>query len=128
LTAIALPLKSKKPDVMRFVGTDGDYGEELDLTKDWAVRIIRSQSSSLCRTTGASGSLEITSGKMYLCAYLADLNLNAISVAAAAPYVAWVVIDDSTRPASSIEAASIEPRVLHGTVGVKDPMVSRSHA
>ena len=34
-------LKSKKPDVMRFVGTEGDYGEELDLTKDWAVRIIR---------------------------------------------------------------------------------------
>ena len=34
-------LKSKKPDVMRFVGTDGDYGEELDLTKDWAVRIIK---------------------------------------------------------------------------------------
>jgi hypothetical protein len=26
-----------------------------------------------------------------------------------------------------IEAASIEPRVLHGTVGVKDPRVSRSH-
>ncbi len=34
-------LTSKKPDVMRFVGTEGDYGEELDLTKDWAVRIIR---------------------------------------------------------------------------------------
>ena len=34
-------LQSKKPDVMRFVGTEGDYGEELDLTKDWAVRIIR---------------------------------------------------------------------------------------
>ncbi len=34
-------LKSTKPDVMRFVGTEGDYGEELDLTKDWAVRIIR---------------------------------------------------------------------------------------
>ncbi len=33
--------QSKKPDVMRFVGTDGDYGEELDLTKDWAVRVIR---------------------------------------------------------------------------------------
>jgi general L-amino acid transport system substrate-binding protein len=33
--------KSKKPDVMRFVGTDGDYGEGLGLTKDWAVRIIR---------------------------------------------------------------------------------------
>ena len=34
-------LKSKKPDVMRFVGTEGDYGEQLGLTKDWAVRIIR---------------------------------------------------------------------------------------
>jgi general L-amino acid transport system substrate-binding protein len=34
-------LKSKKPDVMRFVGTDGEYGEELGLTKDWAVRIVR---------------------------------------------------------------------------------------
>lgn len=34
-------LKSKKPDVMRFVGTEGAYGEELGLTKDWAVRIIR---------------------------------------------------------------------------------------
>jgi general L-amino acid transport system substrate-binding protein len=34
-------LKSTKPDVMRFVGTEGTYGEELGLTKDWAVRIIR---------------------------------------------------------------------------------------
>ena len=34
-------LKSKKPDVMRFVGTEGEYGEGLGLTKDWAVRIIR---------------------------------------------------------------------------------------
>src|SRR5258705_3729818 len=33
-------LASKKPDVMRFVGTDGAYGEELGLTKDWAARII----------------------------------------------------------------------------------------
>ncbi|MBB5053270.1 general L-amino acid transport system substrate-binding protein [Afipia massiliensis] len=34
-------LKSKKPDVMRLVGTEGAYGEEIDLTKDWAARIIR---------------------------------------------------------------------------------------
>jgi len=34
-------LKSKKPDVMRLVGTEGKYGEELGLTKDWAARIIR---------------------------------------------------------------------------------------
>ena len=34
-------LKSKKPDVMRLVGTEGAYGEDLGLPKDWAVRIIR---------------------------------------------------------------------------------------
>jgi len=34
-------LKSKKPDVMRFVGTDGEYGDQLGLTSDWAVRIVR---------------------------------------------------------------------------------------
>jgi general L-amino acid transport system substrate-binding protein len=34
-------MKSKKPDVMRLVGTEGSYGEELGLTKDWAARIIR---------------------------------------------------------------------------------------
>jgi general L-amino acid transport system substrate-binding protein len=34
-------MKSKKPDVMRFVGTEGDYGEWLGLNKDWAARIIR---------------------------------------------------------------------------------------
>jgi general L-amino acid transport system substrate-binding protein len=34
-------LKSKKPDVMRLVGNEGTYGEDLGLTKDWAARIIR---------------------------------------------------------------------------------------
>jgi general L-amino acid transport system substrate-binding protein len=34
-------LKSKKPDVMRLVGTEGAYGEDLGLTKDWAARIVR---------------------------------------------------------------------------------------
>ena len=34
-------LKSKKPDVMRLVGTEGAYGEQLGLSKDWAARIIR---------------------------------------------------------------------------------------
>jgi general L-amino acid transport system substrate-binding protein len=34
-------LKSKKPDVMRFVGNEGSYGEQLNLSKDWAVRIIK---------------------------------------------------------------------------------------
>ena len=34
-------MQSKKPDVMRLVGTEGAYGEELGLTRDWAARIIR---------------------------------------------------------------------------------------
>src|ERR1044072_7740428 len=34
-------LKSNKPDVKRLVGTEGAYGEDLGLTKDWAARIIR---------------------------------------------------------------------------------------
>jgi general L-amino acid transport system substrate-binding protein len=39
--SITQALLSKKPDVRRLVGTDGDYGEKMGLTKDWAVRIIR---------------------------------------------------------------------------------------
>jgi len=31
---------STKPDVMRLVGNDGNFGEQLGLTKDWAARII----------------------------------------------------------------------------------------
>jgi general L-amino acid transport system substrate-binding protein len=34
-------MKSKKPDVMRLVGNEGTYGQDLGLTKDWAARIIR---------------------------------------------------------------------------------------
>jgi general L-amino acid transport system substrate-binding protein len=34
-------LKSKKPDVMRLVGTEGNYGGEIGLPRDFAARIIR---------------------------------------------------------------------------------------
>ncbi len=34
-------LKSDKPDVKRLVGTEGNMGEQLGLTKDWAVRIVK---------------------------------------------------------------------------------------
>ncbi len=33
--------KSTNPAIKRFVGTEGNYGEQLGLTKDWAVRIIK---------------------------------------------------------------------------------------
>jgi general L-amino acid transport system substrate-binding protein len=34
-------MTSTNPDVKRFVGTEGNYGEQLGLTKDWAVHIIK---------------------------------------------------------------------------------------
>jgi general L-amino acid transport system substrate-binding protein len=34
-------LKSDKPDIKRLVGTEGNMGEQLGLTKDWAVRIVK---------------------------------------------------------------------------------------
>ncbi len=34
-------LQSAKPDVKRLVGTEGSYGEQIGLTKDWAARVIR---------------------------------------------------------------------------------------
>jgi len=34
-------LASTTPDVKRLAGTEGNYGEQLGLTKDWAVRIIK---------------------------------------------------------------------------------------
>jgi general L-amino acid transport system substrate-binding protein len=34
-------VRSAKPDVKRLVGTEGDFGRELGLDKDWVQRIIR---------------------------------------------------------------------------------------
>jgi len=34
-------LKSENPDIKRLLGTEGNYGEQLGLTKDWAYRIIK---------------------------------------------------------------------------------------
>jgi general L-amino acid transport system substrate-binding protein len=34
-------LKSENPDVRRLVGVEGNYGERLGLTNDWAARVIR---------------------------------------------------------------------------------------
>src|SRR5438874_903150 len=33
--------KSSNPDVKRLLGTEGNYGEQLGLTKDWGYRIIK---------------------------------------------------------------------------------------
>jgi general L-amino acid transport system substrate-binding protein len=58
-------LKSKKPDVMRLVGTEGAYGEQLGLTRDWAARIIRrvgNYGEVYERNIGAGSKLRIPRG------------------------------------------------------------------
>jgi general L-amino acid transport system substrate-binding protein len=34
-------VKSTNPDIKRFVGTEGNYGEQLGLPKEWAVSIVK---------------------------------------------------------------------------------------
>jgi general L-amino acid transport system substrate-binding protein len=34
-------LKSANPDIRRLVGNDGEFGQQLGLDKDWAVRAVR---------------------------------------------------------------------------------------
>lgn len=58
-------LKSKKPDVMRLVGTEGAYGEQLGLPRDWAARIIRrvgNYGEVYERNIGAGSRLQIPRG------------------------------------------------------------------
>src|SRR3954468_123306 len=58
-------LKSRKPDVMQFVGNEGAYGEQLGLAKDWAARIIRhvgNYGEVYERNVGAGSKLAIPRG------------------------------------------------------------------
>jgi general L-amino acid transport system substrate-binding protein len=34
-------LKSNQPEIRRLLGTEGNFGEQLGLTKDWVVRIVK---------------------------------------------------------------------------------------
>ena len=34
-------MKSQKPDVRRIVGTEGAFGEQMGLSKDWAARAVK---------------------------------------------------------------------------------------
>ncbi|MCO5132246.1 MAG: amino acid ABC transporter substrate-binding protein [Xanthobacteraceae bacterium] len=62
-------LKSQKPDVKRLVGSEGNYGERIGLTKDWAARIIRqvgNYAESYDRNVGAGSKLGIPRGLNHL--------------------------------------------------------------
>jgi general L-amino acid transport system substrate-binding protein len=58
-------LKSTNPEIKRFVGTEGNFGEQLGLTKDWAVRIVKlvgNYGESFERNVGQSSPLKIERG------------------------------------------------------------------
>src|SRR6266702_1940839 len=59
-------LKSDNPDVKRLVGTEGNYGEQLGLTKDWAYRIIKhvgNYGEVFERNIGQASPLQIARGQ-----------------------------------------------------------------
>jgi general L-amino acid transport system substrate-binding protein len=56
---------SKKPDIMRLVGNDGKFGEELGLSKDWALNVVRlvgNYGEVFDRNVGAGSRLGIPRG------------------------------------------------------------------
>jgi general L-amino acid transport system substrate-binding protein len=58
-------MKSPNPEIKHFVGTEGNYGEQLGLTKDWAVRIIKqvgNYGESFERNVGMGSPLKIERG------------------------------------------------------------------
>jgi general L-amino acid transport system substrate-binding protein len=58
-------LKSNQPDVKRLVGTEGNFGEQLGLSKDWVARIVRhvgNYADAYDRNVGAKSRLKIPRG------------------------------------------------------------------
>src|SRR5271166_5479830 len=58
-------LRSQKPEVMRLVGTTGEFGQEIGLTNDWAANIIRAVGNYgevFDRNLGAKSRLAIPRG------------------------------------------------------------------
>jgi general L-amino acid transport system substrate-binding protein len=58
-------LKSERPDVRRLLGLEGTFGEQIGLTKDWVVRIVRlvgNYSEVFERNVGTGSKLAIPRG------------------------------------------------------------------
>jgi general L-amino acid transport system substrate-binding protein len=58
-------LKSKQPEIRRLLGLEGTYGEQLGLTKDWVVRIVRhvgNYGEIFDRNVGTTSKLGISRG------------------------------------------------------------------
>ncbi len=58
-------MKSPQPEIKRLLGLEGAYGEQLGLTKDWAVRIVKqvgNYGEAFERNVGSNSKLGITRG------------------------------------------------------------------
>ena len=58
-------LKSENPEMKRVLGTDGNFGEQLGLTKDWVIRIVKAVGNYgevFERNVGAGSPLAINRG------------------------------------------------------------------
>jgi general L-amino acid transport system substrate-binding protein len=58
-------VKSDKPELKRMLGTDGNFGEQLGVTKDWLIRIIKAVGNygeSFDRNVGAGSKIGIARG------------------------------------------------------------------
>jgi len=58
-------LKSNQPEIRRLLGVEGNFGEQLGLTKDWVVRIVRqvgNYGEVFERNVGAGSKLGISRG------------------------------------------------------------------
>ena len=58
-------LKSTNPEIKRFVGTEGNFGEQLGLGKDWAMRIVKqvgNYGETFERNVGLGSPLKIEHG------------------------------------------------------------------
>ncbi|MCY1432324.1 putative amino-acid ABC transporter-binding protein YhdW [compost metagenome] len=56
---------TKNPDIARLLGTEGDYGKDLKLPKDWAVKVIKqvgNYGEIFDRNVGAGSDLKIQRG------------------------------------------------------------------
>jgi general L-amino acid transport system substrate-binding protein len=58
-------LKSANPEIRRLLGVEGQFGEGMGLTNDWAVRLLKAVGNygeSFERTVGQGSQLKIARG------------------------------------------------------------------
>jgi general L-amino acid transport system substrate-binding protein len=58
-------MKSDNPEVKRLLGTEGNFGEQLGLTKDWVYRIVKlvgNYGETFERNVGQGSPLKVARG------------------------------------------------------------------